>query len=129
MGIISLMYDYLLWHYSEAIKSFFQIWHNFLWFFFNFFSVNLLLRTLFSPWKRIQDKKKPGFDLGELVSRLIMNTMMRFVGFLLRLLFIIIGIISDIIVLVTGVISFLVWIFMPLIILILLIMGIIFVIK
>ena len=129
MGIISLMYDYFLWHYSESIKSFFQIWQNFLWFFYNFFSVNLLLRTLFSPWKRIQEKKASGFDPGELVSRLIMNTMMRFVGFLLRLIFIIIGIISDIIVLVAGVISLMAWIFMPVIILVLLAMGIIFVIK
>lgn len=57
-----------------------------LWFFGQFFSLGLLLRTLFQPFKRLRDES------------FIVNVIMRLVGFFLRSFVIILGVITEIIV-------------------------------
>lgn len=68
------------------IKQGFIIWKNLLWFFAQFFSLVLLSKTLFQPFKRLRDES------------FIVNVIMRVAGFLLRSFVIILGIIIEIIV-------------------------------
>lgn len=93
--------NYFLWHYSRAIKHRFIFWKNLLWFFAQFFSLALLLKTLFQPFKRLRDES------------FIVNAIMRVVGFLLRSFVIILGTITEIIVITIGILELIVWLLMP----------------
>ncbi len=68
------------------IKQGFIVWKNLLWFFAQFFSLALLLKTLFQPFKRLRDES------------FIVSAIMRAVGFLLRSFVIILGIITELII-------------------------------
>jgi ATP-dependent Clp protease ATP-binding subunit ClpC len=111
-----LILDYFIWHYTRAIKQGIIIWKNLLWFLNNFFSLKLLLKTLFQPFKRLQEYRGKGFDLQRFFETLIINIMMRLVGFLMRSIVIILGIIIETFALLGGIIALIFWIFLPLLI-------------
>jgi len=117
MAFLSVLPSYILWHYSRAFLSIFKIWTNFQWFIFHFFSIPTLFRTLLSPWKRLTEERggKP-LDFENIVGPIIVNTLMRLIGAIVRLTFIVIGLLSYLIVLTLGVVFIFAWIFAPLII-------------
>lgn len=124
MAFISILPSYISWHYSEALSGFLKIWTNFIWFLYNFFSIPVLFKTLFAPFKRLQEEKKSlGFDFSEWAQNFILNTFMRFVGALLRLIIISIGCFFVIVSFWLGVISFIIWISMPAILAVLVFFG------
>lgn len=92
---------YLLWHYSRAIKSLFQIWANFVWFLYHFFSLPVLVRTWIAPWRRLDESYGQAGKHDAWWETLIVNTLMRLVGFLMRSM-----------VLIFGSLVLLVWIFL-----------------
>src|SRR3989344_5618520 len=59
-----LFLKYIEWHFIAAPKEILKGWGNILWFGFNYFSVPLLLKTLFAPWRRITWSYGRGFDPG-----------------------------------------------------------------
>lgn len=79
-----LLIDFSVWYYTGAFRDMLRVWLNYLWFITHYFSLLLLLRTLFAPWKRMQDPYQRN-GLEELLSVLIVNTLSRFVGALIRL--------------------------------------------
>ena len=93
-----------------------QIFRNFLWFIYNYFSITLLIKTLFDPWKRLKEEKVREFEIGEIFSRLAVNSLMRAVGMFARLAIIIFGLFSIILFFVLGFFAFTIWIFLPFII-------------
>lgn len=111
---------YAKWHYSEGFRDLYRNWRSFVLFVIHFFSLRLLFRTWLSPFGRLNEEYKKGFDLEELLETLIVNTMMRLVGFVLRTFVIVSGLVSLLLVFLLGPVLFLLWIFTPLIILILL---------
>ena len=121
------MYRYLFWHYSKGIKSFLIIWRNFIEFFWNFFSIKLLFRTLFSHWRRDITRRGPGFDLKEFLEALIFNIFTRLIGAVVRSAIIFIGLLIELLTICLGIISFLVWLILPFVLLYLLLAGIIFI--
>lgn len=129
MGNIALFGSYIFWHYTFAISDFFRIWMNFFWFVFNYFSIGLLFRTLFSPWRRMTEKKSRGFNLAEWGEVLFVNAMMRIVGFLMRSILIVVGLVALFIVFVFGLIAFFLWLFAPIAVIILFFWGIKFLLK
>ena len=82
----------------------------------NYFSVILLLKTFLSPWRRYNWRYPKGFDVVGFFSTLISNTFSRFLGALMRIILIIIGILFQIFVVVAGLLIFLAWVFLPVII-------------
>lgn len=46
--------SYIQWHYTDALRNIWGILTNFVWFFYNFFSVPLLLKTLIAPWHTLE---------------------------------------------------------------------------
>src|SRR3990167_1057381 len=84
MGFAVFLKDYVLWHYGEGIKNITALGLNFLRFENHFFSQKLLLKTLFSPYRRMQERYKKGFDVEAFLESAIINFITRLVGFLLR---------------------------------------------
>ena len=72
---------------TKGIKT----WLNFIKFWWYFFSIPLLLKTLFSAWHRDATKYPKGFALKEFSQALIFNLLSRFIGAFVRLITIIFG--------------------------------------
>ena len=109
----SFFVAYIKWHYGQGLKEFFGVMGNFLWFIAHFFSFKLLLRTLFTPWKRLGENYEGGFDLGAFASSVIVNGLMRAVGFVTKIIVLSVGVISYVLVLVFAFFLFLIWILAP----------------
>lgn len=120
MSILKYLKDYILWHYTLAISDFFTIWKDIVWFTYNYFSIPLLLRTLFSPWKRLGEKRKGYFDF----VYIIMNLITRIYGAIFRIITILIGLIVVLFVIALGPIFLLLWIILPVVVIALLSKGI-----
>ena len=116
--------DYLTWHYSTAYRDFLRAWINYLWFVAHFFSLEILLRTFFTPFKRISEKNNAGLDIGAILEVFAVNLLMRLVGMLVRTVLISIGLVVLFGVAVGGVLGLLVWTLLPGILLMLLLISI-----
>jgi len=112
------------WYYGEALKSVLTAWRNFIIFALNYFSIPLLFKTLISPWRRDITKRPHGLDLKKFFEYLVFNAISRGIGFVVRLLTIIVGIVYLILTIIVGGIFFILWIILPLLILGLLIFAI-----
>ncbi len=117
------MPQYFTWHYSEGTKSYLRIWKNYLKFFWRYFSIGLLSRTIFYPWRRDITSRGPGFDPKEFLEALSFNLISRGVGAVVRLITIITGLIVETAVFVFGAFFFLVWLALPFLTLALLLLG------
>lgn len=93
---IAVFFNYVTWLYSAGIKEYLIAWANFHWFLFHFFSIGILLRTLFVPWHRMREKGGRGLDIEGMLSRLAVNTILRVVGFVVRAALLAVGLISEI---------------------------------
>lgn len=87
------------------------------------FSVPVLLRTLFDPWKR-DITYVPNASLQELFNIWLGNVISRLVGFVMRFFTILIGFILTIISFVILLAFLLAWFLMPIIIILLIINGV-----
>ena len=117
MGGVTFLFEYLVWHYSRAVKDIVRLSGNFLGAVFNFFSIPFLLKTLFVPFERLQEKKKSlGFDAEEFFGNLIVTTIMRIVGAVVRLITIAFGFILLIVVSAISIVSFVGWLLLPILV-------------
>lgn len=78
---------YLVWHYSAALAAWWRIYGNILWFLSHFFSVALLFRTLFSPWRRMAESYPGRLVPTVIAETLMVNLLMRLVGLVIRVIF------------------------------------------
>jgi len=112
------------WYYSGAIKSLLGIWHNFIIFVREYYSIPLLLRTLFHPWRRDITKYGRGFSIKNFLETLSFNLISRGLGLFIRLFTIVIGLISLLGVIVLGLIAFIIWLILPVVLIFMIIFGI-----
>ena len=104
---------WIQWYFFEMPQEILQGWRNFLSFGLNFFSIPLLLKTLFSHWKKYYWVRGRGFDIGEYFSVLFSNLMSRFLGALVRIVLIIVGLVFEAFIFVCGAILFVGWFVLP----------------
>ena len=123
MGFAVFLKDYVLWHYWEGIKNIAALGLNFLRFENHFFSQKLLLKTLFSPYRRMQERYKKGFDVEAFLESAIINFITRLVGFLLRSVILLASGVANLFTIIAIPIALVLWIFLPLLIVALLIAG------
>ena len=114
---------WFFWHFYEMPKFLLGVWKNYILFALNYFSLPILLKSLFAPWRKYRWNYPKIFDIGEFFSTLISNAFSRILGALMRIVLIIVGILFQIFVIFAGLIIFLIWLLIPFII----IAGIIFV--
>lgn len=106
------------WQYGQSLIDMFAIWKNFLLTTVRIFSVPDLLRTLFSPWRRLNEpyQTRPGvIDFGQIASAFLINILMRLIGLFVRLIFIAFFLIVFTFVFIAGLIVFILWTFLPLV--------------
>ncbi len=104
---------YLVWHYTRALADIFRLGRDFLWFFYHFFSIPIIARTLFAPWRRLGESYGHKLDPGAFLGTFIVNTLMRLVGFVIRIVFLVFG--FGVLVLIFGlwILSLILWLVLP----------------
>ena len=118
-----IILQFLGWYYSGAIKGLITIWKNFIIFVREYYSIPLLLRTLFHPWRRDITKYGRGFSFKNFFETLIFNLISRGLGFIIRLFTVIIGVICLIGVIILGILALVIWLILPVILLFFVIIG------
>lgn len=116
----NILIKYLDWHFFDQVGFLVKVWRNFLKFNLNYFSVPLLLKTLFAPWRKYQWSYPKGFNVGGYLETFFSNLISRILGAILRIILIFFGIGVEIFIVVGGLIALLGWLVLP----ILLILGI-----
>ncbi len=118
----NIFFQWIFWQFFEVPKNILKAWRNFLKFNLNYFSIPLLLKTFFSPWRRYKVSYGKGFDIGRYFEALFSNLIFRFLGAIMRSFLIIIGLLAEIFIIIGGIIIFFGWLVLPA----LLILGLIF---
>lgn len=116
----NIFFQYLSWHFFDMPKNILLAWKNYLLFNLNYFSVALLLKTLFAPWRKYRTSYGRGFDFARYFEAFFSNLIFRLFGAAIRSLIIFIGLLFEIIIFMAGITAFLIWLVSPL----LLILGI-----
>ena len=101
------------WYYGEAVKDVLTGWRNYIIFSLNYFSIPLLIKTIFAPWRRDITRKPRGFDIKKFFEYIAFNSISRGIGFIVRFFTIIVGIIFFLLVIVLGAIFFVIWLLLP----------------
>ena len=112
----NIFVTWLVWHFVEVPKFLLTVWNNYILFALNYFSLPILLKSLFAPWRRYRWNYPKGIDVGEFLSTLISNAFSRLMGALMRIILIVVGIVFQIFVLLAGLIIILLLILIPFII-------------
>jgi len=112
----NIVFSWFVWQFVEMPGFLLSVWKNYILFALNYFSLPILLGSLFAPWRRYRWKYPKGLDIGEFFSTLISNTFSRFMGAIMRLALIVTGAVFQIFVIFAGLVVFLLWILVPFII-------------
>ena len=112
----NIFIEWFLWQFYEMPKFLLEVWNNYFMFATNYFSLPLLFKTFFSPWRRYRWKYPKGFDAVEFLNTFISNIFSRILGAIMRTGLIIMGILFQIFTAIAGIIVFIGWILMPFII-------------
>jgi hypothetical protein len=115
--------EYTLWHYSKAVKEYIHIVFNFVWFFYTFFSIPILLKSFFAPFKRLKEDYGGGFNPQKWLEAFVITTLMRIVGMLMRSILIIFGVFFIILTVIVGLFFLVVWLLAPLFVCFLFVYG------
>ncbi len=123
MSFLYLIPFYAKWHYIEGFRDLSHNWKSFIFFILHFFSLGLLVRTWFAPFRRLNEAYKREFDAEVFFETLVANTLMRMVGFVLRTVVILIGLFVLLLTVVFGPVAFVLWALAPLVVLFLFTIG------
>lgn len=110
-NIVSL---WINWQFFDAPGNILLAWKNFLRFNLEYFSIPILVRTFFSPWHRYRMFFGRRFDPRRYFEAFVFNSMSRSIGALLRLFFIIFGLLAEVVIVFAGPIILLSWLVLPL---------------
>ncbi|MDD5750510.1 MAG: hypothetical protein PHU56_02580 [Candidatus Pacebacteria bacterium] len=109
----NILIAFIDWHFHGAPKGIIRAWRAFLFFNLRYFSVGELLKTLFSPWHKMTDSYGRGFDPQRFVTVFLGNMISRVMGALVRVVFIVIGLVFEFFILIIGLAVLLFWILLP----------------
>ncbi len=107
--------NYIAWHFYIAPKFVVALIGNYIYFVGHLFSAKVLLKTLFSPWRReIAQKEKPGFNPADILSAVSFNIISRVIGFFVRVATLFTALLFLLLVIVIGAITLVFWYLIPL---------------
>src|SRR3989344_2180235 len=106
--------EFLTWHYSYGIDYYIKSWLGSILWIRHYFSLSLLLKTLFAPWKRLVETDiAPGFNLQKKFEVFTFNLISRGIGAAVRLILFGAGIILSLVTVLGGAAGFLFWLTLP----------------
>ena len=111
-----ILISWVCWHFYEMPRFLFKVWINYFVFATNIFSILLLLKTFFSPWRKYNWRYPKNFNIQAFFETLSSNVISRVLGAIMRTGLIIIGILFQIIVTIIGALILIGWFFIPLVI-------------
>lgn len=109
----NIILQYLSWHFFDVPRDILRAWKNFLRFYLHYFSIPLLIKTFFSPWRGYKWHYGRGFDIGKYLETLFSNLVCRSIGAILRFFLILIGVFVEIFIVLFGFFVFLGWFLLP----------------
>ena len=109
----NIIVAWCVWHFYEMPKFLLSVWENYISFALYFFSLPLLLATLFSPWKKYSWNYPRGFNIAEYFNILFSNLVSRIIGAVCRLVLILFGIIVLVFILLAGIMVMAFWLLLP----------------
>ena len=113
----------MAWYYTRAFRDTLNVWDNLMWFAIHFFSIPLLMRTLFAPWKRMTDEyHRTGFE--DILETFLMNMLSRVFGALVRIFFISAGLVFLVVGCLSLLVFLVVWVCMPVLALVSVVYGV-----
>ncbi len=102
------------WHYSDGLNNYLRRWYFLMAWVVHFFSLPLLLPSLFSPWKRlIDDEELPGFSFERFFRRFTFNLISRSIGAVVRLFLFVFGVLALLPAFFLGLVGLIAWILIP----------------
>ena len=107
---------FINWFFIKAPAEILVIGENFLAWGWNFFSIGYLLPRLFSPWHKDLTSYGRGFDLERFLQIFGWNFISRFIGAVMRLAVIIIGLATEIGLFFWLIVLLLFWYVLPLVV-------------
>lgn len=116
------MITYFSWWYGTELKFLWQAIGTMIAKIYSFFSISLLIKTLFDPWKR-DVVSAENLSINDRFRLLIGNLVSRFVGFLIRFVTILIGLFFTLAFALLMIVFLVVWLFLPIIIILLIFNG------
>ena len=114
--MVNVIIQYIEWHFVDQPKAILRAWKNFLLFNLNYWSIVLMLKTFFSPWRKYKYAREKGFDIKNYFEVLCFNVFSRIMGAIMRTILIIIGVLTEIFIFFAGIIVLLTWLFLPILI-------------
>lgn len=124
MNLILVLPYYFKWHYGRAWKDLTNNSVALLSFIGLFFSFSSLLKTLFSPWKRLGESYEKGLNPESILSTFVVNSITRLVGFVIRSIVLILGVFVLAFSFLCAALVYVVWAILPIIIAFLFALGI-----
>jgi len=109
----NIFIQYLVWHFYDQPRKILKTWKGFLLFNLEYFSVFLLLKTFFSPWRQYRWFYPRGLDIPKYLETFFSNMISRVLGAILRTGIILTGIFFEILILITGFLVFTGWFILP----------------
>ena len=109
----NIIFLWIQWNFLDAPKEILKAWKNFLLFNLNYFSIPILLKTLFSPWRRYAWSYGRGFDIKVYFEAAMSNLISRSIGLIIRVFLIFIGSAIEMFIVLGGALVFLSWILLP----------------
>jgi ATP-dependent Clp protease ATP-binding subunit ClpC len=105
---------FLSWHYTDGLKFYADRYVYFLRAIVHYFSLPVLIPTLFSPWKRlVANEDKPGFDLMYAFQTASFNLISRGIGAVVRMILFVSGTLTLMLFFVFGAFGFILWMAVP----------------
>ena len=109
-----LLLDFFHWYYLVAPKKIVEIWGNYLLANLRYYSIGLLVRTLFAHWHRDVEDYGRGFDFSRYLRVFTLNLISRGVGFVVRSVTILVGLLTELFIFVFGLLFLAFWLVAPL---------------
>jgi len=106
--------EFLSWHYSKGLNYYINSWLDSVNSILKYFSLPILLRTLFSPWKRLSAiDKGPGINISRSFEAFTFNLISRGIGALVRLILLFAGVVILFMTFVGGFVGVIIWVIFP----------------
>ena len=118
LGRVSLWYhldrmEFISWFYQRGVTYYLRRWYFLLASIYHYFSIPILVFTMFSPWRKVVIEERTGYNVQKYLSNLVFNLISRSVGAVMRIILLISGIVLLLFAFLGGAAGLVVWLFLP----------------